>query len=208
MPNSVPLKEVEMPPPKTKSVTVGVKTYDATRPNGRKYFYREEVEQLRIQTRKGRYGLRNNTMILMAYYHGLRSIELVKLQWNSVNFNEATIHIKRAKGSKSGAHYLQGDELRALRKLKVTAKSIYIFESERGDSMTTANFRMILKRIGKKCGIDWASPHALRHGCGYELINKGVDVRQVQIWMGHSNIQNTTIYTELAPNATKNIWSQ
>jgi integrase len=206
MSNVVPLRQVETTAPNTKSVTVGTKGYDATRPNGRKHFYREEVELLREQAKQGRYGLRDNTMILMAYYHGLRSIELVELQWGSVNFNEATIHIQRAKGSKSGAHYLQGDELRALRKLKATAKSVYIFESERGASMTTASFRMMLKRLGKKCGIEWASPHALRHGCGYELINKGVDVRQVQVWMGHSNIQNTTIYTELAPNATKGIW--
>jgi site-specific recombinase XerD len=71
--------------------------------------------------------------------------------------------------------------------------------------VTTATFRMMLKRIGEKCGIEWAYPHALRHGC--ELINKGVDVRQVQVWMGNSNIQNITIYTELSPNVTKGIWN-
>lgn len=205
MSNVIALRVAEISEPITKSVTVD-RSYDVTRPNGRKHFFKSEVDILIKLAKKSRYGLRDSTMINTAYLHGLRSKELVDLEWDSVNFTDGTIYIKRAKGSKSGTHYLQGDELRALRKLQKLSKSRFIFESERGNSMTTASFRMLLKRLGNKCDIAWASPHALRHGCGYELINKGVDVRTVQVWMGHSNIQNTTIYTELAPNATKGIW--
>jgi type 1 fimbriae regulatory protein FimB len=38
------------------------------------------------------------------------------------------------------------------------------------------------------------------HGCGYHMTNKGVDIRVIQDWLGHQNIQHTVRYTELSPD--------
>ena len=43
-------------------------------------------------------------------------------------------------------------------------------------------------------GVKW-NAHALRHACGTALVDKGLDLRTVQVYMGHRNIQNTTKYT-------------
>jgi site-specific recombinase XerD len=48
--------------------------------------------------------------------------------------------------------------------------------------------------------------HMLRHGCGYKLINDGKDIRSLQVYLGHKNVQNTVRYTELAPNQFKDFW--
>jgi site-specific recombinase XerD len=49
--------------------------------------------------------------------------------------------------------------------------------------------------------------HMLRHACGYAaLANAGQDTRALQAYLGHSNIQNTTRYTALAPDRFKGFW--
>jgi type 1 fimbriae regulatory protein FimB/type 1 fimbriae regulatory protein FimE len=46
----------------------------------------------------------------------------------------------------------------------------------------------------------------LRHACGFKLANDGHDTRAIQEWIGHSNIQHTTRYTELTPKRFKSFW--
>ena len=46
-------------------------------------------------------------------------------------------------------------------------------------------------------------PHMLQHACGFKLANDGEDTRALQEWLGHSNIQHTTRYTELTPKRFK-----
>jgi type 1 fimbriae regulatory protein FimB/type 1 fimbriae regulatory protein FimE len=57
-------------------------------------------------------------MILMTYRHGLRVTELIGLQWSQVDFDHQVLHVSRLKGSKASTQPLQGDTLRALRKLR------------------------------------------------------------------------------------------
>jgi type 1 fimbriae regulatory protein FimB len=63
----------------------------------------------------------------------------------------------------------------------------------------------MLERVGERAGIK-VHPHMLRHACGYELINRGKDLRTIQAWLGHKNVQNTTIYTALNSAAFRHIW--
>ena len=50
-------------------------------------------------------------------------------------------------------------------------------------------------------------PHMLRHACGFKLANDGKDTRALQEWLGHSNIQHTTRYTELTPERFKSFFA-
>ena len=60
--------------------------------------------------------------------------------------------------------------------------------------------------ITKRAGLRKITPHMLRHGCGYALINKGYDVRVVQDYLGHKDIRNTAIYTRLDDKQFKGLW--
>lgn len=106
------------------------------RPNSeirpREHLTEREVERM-IEAAKGnRRGQRDATMILICFRHGLRVSELCELQWSDVEFETATLNLRRAKGGAPGTHPLLGDELRALRVLKRETKSPFIFVSERG----------------------------------------------------------------------------
>jgi integrase len=96
------------------------------------YLTPPEVETLIKAARKGRYGHRDATLILVAYRHGLRAIELCDLEWSQVEFDRAaTLHVRRAKNGKPAAHPIRGDELRALRELQRQTGGGYVFETER-----------------------------------------------------------------------------
>ncbi|MGA8323539.1 MAG: tyrosine-type recombinase/integrase, partial [Xanthobacteraceae bacterium] len=104
--------------PRNENRTVPVRpSNDDLRP--REYLTPGEVETLIKAARDGRYGHRDATLILVAYRHGLRAIEICDLEWSQVEFGRnATLHVRRAKNGKPAAHPIRGDELRALHKLK------------------------------------------------------------------------------------------
>ena len=88
----------------------------------------------------------------------------------TLEFETATLHIRRAKGGTTTTHPLLGDELRALRALKREAKSAFTFVSERGAPFTVAGLAKLIERagIGAKIGFK-VHPHMLRHAAGFVL---------------------------------------
>ena len=73
--------------------------------------------------------------------------------------------------------------------------------------LSAEGFPRTVKRAGvvAKLGIK-AHAHMLRHAYGFKLANDGIDTRALQAYFGHSNIQNTARYTELASGPFKNFW--
>jgi type 1 fimbriae regulatory protein FimB/type 1 fimbriae regulatory protein FimE len=177
----------------------------------REYLMAAEVEDLTAAARKSsRYGHRDATMILLAYRHGLRAGELCNLQWHQVELTAGRLHVRRSKRGTPSVHPIQGDEIRALRRLQREQRpGPFVFCSERGGPMTAKSFHTLVARVGERAAMAFPiHPHMLRHGCGYALANAGHDTRAIQAWMGHKNIQHTVRYTELAPDRFKNFWRQ
>ena len=183
------------------------------RPNAevrsREYLTQAEVERLIEAAGDNRNGHRDATMVLVAYRHGLRAIELVALRWDAVDFTHSRLHVRRVKNGSPSVHPLSGRELRALRRLQreQEPKSSFVFTSERGAPFSIAGWRKMVMRLGRAAKFDVAiHPHMLRHACGYKLANDGVDTRSLQAYLGHKNIQHTVRYTELAPTRFKDFW--
>ena len=85
----------------------------------REYLTTREIERLMAAARKSsRYGHRDATMILIGYRHGLRASELCDLQWSQVELTAGRLHVRRAKSGSPSVHPMQGDEIRALRRLQ------------------------------------------------------------------------------------------
>jgi type 1 fimbriae regulatory protein FimB/type 1 fimbriae regulatory protein FimE len=63
-----------------------------------------EVEKLIVAARSNRHGARDSTIILIAFRHGLRAPELCELQWSDVEFETATVYLRRAEGGVIGTH--------------------------------------------------------------------------------------------------------
>ena len=135
--------------------------------------------------------------------------ELVDLCWDQIDFEQATLAVRRVKRGTPSTHPIRGDELRALRKLsrEQEPKSPFVFTSERGAPFTTAGFARMVERVGEAAKLGFkAHPHMLRHATGFALANAGHDTRALQAWLGHRNIQHTVRYTELSPGRFKDFW--
>src|ERR1035437_5908043 len=136
------------------------------RPNSefrsREHLTETEVEKLIEAAKDNRYGHRDVTMILVAYRHGLRASEVCDLRWEQIDWNSATLHVRRVKSGKPSTHPIRGDELRALRKLQREApKSPFVFVSERGGPFTTDSFNWMVKARGAESRL--SVPSACTH---------------------------------------------
>jgi type 1 fimbriae regulatory protein FimB/type 1 fimbriae regulatory protein FimE len=114
----------------------------------REYLTQREIDKLMDAARSGsRYGHRDSTMILIAYRHGLRASELCDLQWSQVDFNAGTLRVRRRKQGSPGTHPLQGDEIRALKRMQ---RGRFVFLTERDGPMTPKAFHALFARIGQR----------------------------------------------------------
>ena len=97
---------------------------------------------------------------------------------------------------------MQGDEIRALRRLqREQGASPHVFSSERGGPLTPKSFHTLFARIGLRAKMPFPiHPHMLRHACGYALANAGHDTRALQAYLGHKNIQHTVSRVKM-PNS-------
>jgi type 1 fimbriae regulatory protein FimB/type 1 fimbriae regulatory protein FimE len=174
--------------------------------NRRQYFTETELDKLIGAARKGRYGHRDATLILIMARHGLRVTEAVDLEWGQIDFTRAHLHVRRLKGGIASVHPIQGDELRALRELRRQSQGAFVFASERGGPMTRFNVSKMVEAAGERAGLPYAHPHMLRHTCGHLLADAGHDTRRLQLWLGHVDIKHTAHYSELSARPFKEFW--
>src|ERR1700722_715714 len=122
------------------------------RPNAelrsREYLTDAEVDKLIAAAKGNRYSHRDATMILVAYRHGFRASELVDLRWDQIDFDNATLAVRRAKKGTPATPPTRGDELRALPRLQreQDPKSAFVFTSERGAPFSPAGFARMIER--------------------------------------------------------------
>jgi site-specific recombinase XerD len=175
----------------------------------REYLTHHEVDKLRKTTKIiGRNGQRDDALILMMFRHGLRVGEVIALRWDQVDLQQGLLHVHRLKNGIPSTHPLRGIELRALRQLQRDYfDSTYVFVSERKSPLTDRSVRHIIARAGRLAEFSFTiHPHMLRHSTGFYLANQGHDTRSIQSYLGHANIKNTVIYTEISPNRFKDFW--
>lgn len=175
------------------------------RPNrfyrSREHLTPKEVHQLiDAAGESGRHRLRDRTLLLMMFRHGLRVGEACLLKWDAVMFDEAAIAITRLKGSNSGVHRLQPDEVDALNTLRHVYPGYWLFMNERGKPLTPDSIAKIIARAGITANLPLpVHPHMMRHSCGYFLAEQGLPTRDIQEYLGHRNIQHTVRYTAANP---------
>lgn len=144
---------------------------------------------------------RDRPLFLLAYRHGLRASEVGLLHVPDVDFKNLRVSIHRLKGSISGVHPLQADEARLLKAWLRSrgTESPILFPSNRNLPISRKMLDVLIKGYGEKAKL---SPekrhfHTLKHSIATHLLDAGAELRFVQDWLGHSNIQNTVIYTYL-----------
>ena len=144
---------------------------------------------------------RDKAMIEILYATGMRISELVNLKLTDIDFNRSVLKVF-GKGSKERLVPYGEKASEALRiyledRKKLDSKDVFL--SNRGTRITRGAFwqriKIYIKRENLKSSI---SPHTLRHAFATHLLNRGADLRSVQILLGHSDLSTTQIYTHIA----------
>ena len=144
---------------------------------------------------------RDKAMIEILYATGMRISELVNLKLTDIDFNRSELKVF-GKGSKERLVPYGEKAAEALRiyledRKKLDSKDVFL--SNRGTRITRGAFwqriKIYIKRENLKSSI---SPHTLRHAFATHLLNRGADLRSVQILLGHSDLSTTQIYTHIA----------
>ena len=166
----------------------------------------QEVEKLlEAPSSSSLFGQRDRAMLELLYSCGLRVSELINLSYHNINLKEEFIRI-HGKGNKErvlpmgemAIDYLMKYETNARPILLKNGQSDSYFLSNRGSAMSRQNFFYIIKAYANQVGIDKPlSPHSLRHAFATHLVQKGADLRSVQLMLGHSDISSTQLYTHI-----------
>lgn len=148
-------------------------------------------------------------MILLCFIHGFRVSELTGIKLTDIDFLSKTIYIRRLKSGFSTKQPLHPRELELLNqwmlirpKYQKKKNSEWLFLSRSGERLSRQRFYSLLRNYGENAQLPIAAhPHMLRHACGYELAEQGLDTRLIQDYLGHRNIRHTVHYT--ASNAAR-----
>lgn len=144
---------------------------------------------------------RDKAIFMIAYRHSLRASEIGLLRVSDLDLKRLRIMLHRLKGSLSGEHPLQADEARALKAwLKSRGNdSPTLFPSRRGLPISHQMLDVLMKEYGELAAIPKEKRHfhVLKHSIATHLLDAGAELRFLQDWLGHSNIQNTVIYAAL-----------
>lgn len=161
-------------------------------------------------------GHRDRAMLELLYATGLRVSELINLKQSQINFNQGVLRII-GKGDRErliplgeeSQHWIKEFINGPRMEILLERQTDYLFPTRRGDRMTRQAFWHIIKRYAEKAGVrQKLSPHSLRHAFATHLLNRGADLRVVQMLLGHSDLSTTQIYTHVARERLKDLHAE
>ncbi len=184
------------------------------------YLSKEEVQNILMQAEKDTtfLGQRNMIMLYLLYVSGMRVSELISLSISDINFETGFIMIL-GKGDKQRIVPVPFSIIDLLKNYIINLQNdfpernnTYLFPVLYGKKIKPLSRQscwMILKRICIDSGIKRpVSPHQLRHSFATHMLEKGVDLRSLQVLLGHENINTVQIYTHVETSHLRKIYDK
>jgi len=181
-----------------------------------KFLDLEEVDRLLAQPDVSRpRGLRDKALISVLYATGLRVSELISLKLPNLHLQEGYLTCI-GKGDKErivpigqeATDWVQKYLAEARPKL-VPKSSPWLFVNARGGPLSRVGFWKLLKEYGLKAGITRnISPHVLRHSFATHLLDRGADLRAIQMMLGHADLSTTQIYTHVLEARLRSVYDR
>jgi integrase/recombinase XerD len=182
-----------------------------------KYLSLDEVDRLVAAPDVGTtLGLRDRAMIEILYATGVRVSELVAIRLTDLHLDEQYMTCI-GKGNKErlvpigneASGWVTKYARSARRELLGARTSARLFVNARGGSLSRVGFWKILKRYGRQAGLPRTlSPHVLRHSFATHLLERGADLRAIQMMLGHSDLSTTQIYTHVLESRLRMIYDR
>lgn len=162
------------------------------------------------------FGQRDKAILELMYATGLRISEVIHLTFDDLYLEESFLRVL-GKGNKERVvpfgekaeqfirEYLKNSRPKILKE----KKNDFVFLNRNGESLSRQGLWKIIKGYGRKLGISTnLTPHTLRHSFATHLLEKGADLRSIQMMLGHSSISTTEIYTYVAKKRVKQAYDK
>ncbi|MGH9407089.1 MAG: site-specific tyrosine recombinase XerD [Terriglobia bacterium] len=161
-------------------------------------------------------GLRDKAMLELLYATGLRVSELVSLRLEDFDANTGILRCV-GKGGKERLVPIGRSALKAVDaylrdargKLLKRGAAPFLFLNRRGTRLSRVGFWKIIKRYAQAAAIGTpVTPHVIRHSFATHLLERGADLRSIQLMLGHSDISTTQIYTHVVTGRLKQVYDK
>ncbi len=148
-------------------------------------------------------GIRDRAMIALLYASGLRVTELVELTIDRIDLGESQLRVL-GKGSKERMTFIDQEASERIQRylsdvrMRVRTKEKILFLTRLSKGFTRQGVWVMIRKHGQSAGIATSlTPHTLRHSFATHLLMNGLDIRSIQLLLGHADIQTTEIYTRV-----------
>lgn len=165
-----------------------------------KYFSNGELKALfkAIERDNSKHKNRNEAIFKIAYYCALRASEVGLLKSEDFNNSRNELYCRRLKGSLNNTiRIIDIDILRSLKRHLRTNSNEIIFISQKGNPISRKTLDSLMKKYCMEANINDKSKwhfHTLKHTRAVDLAEMGLDLKEIQYWLGHKEISNTQIY--------------
>ena len=167
-----------------------------------KYFTNKELKSLfrAIENDDSKYAARNEAIFKIAYYCALRVSEVSLLEKDDFNNSRNELYCRRLKGSYNNTlKIIDADILRTLKRhlRNNPGQSKYIFISRNNKPISRKMLDYLMKKYCEEAKIQDKSKwhfHTLKHTRAVDLAEQGLDLKEIQYWLGHKEVNNTQIY--------------
>jgi integrase/recombinase XerD len=158
-------------------------------------------------------GLRDKAMLELLYATGMRVSELVHLRCSDIDSGLGIVRCL-GKGNKERLIPVGKSALRAVEAYLLGRSAFckngqepFLFLNRRGGPLSRVGFWKILAGYGRRAGISVPlAPHLVRHSFATHLLERGADLRSIQLMLGHSDISTTQIYTHVLTQRLKQVY--
>jgi integrase/recombinase XerD len=153
---------------------------------------------------------KHKAALSVAYGAGLRAMEVVALKVSDVDSKRMMLRVEQGKGGKDRFAMLSPQLLELLRDWwRIARPAVWMFPGrDRVSPMTTRQLNRVCHMAAERAGLpSWVAPHTLRHSFATHLLEQNIDVRVIQVLLGHAKLDTTARYTQVATNIIREVMS-
>jgi integrase/recombinase XerD len=155
-------------------------------------------------------GPKHKAALSVAYGAGLRAMEVVALKVSDIDSKRMMLRVEQGKGRKDRFAMLSPQLLELLRDWwRIARPEVWMFPGrDRINAMTTRQLHRVCHMAAELAGLPkWVAPHTLRHSFATHLLEQSIDIRVIQVLLGHAKLDTTARYTHVATNIIREVMS-
>jgi integrase/recombinase XerD len=155
-------------------------------------------------------GAKHKAALSVAYGAGLRAMEVVALKVCDIDSKRMMLRVEQGKGRKDRFAMLSPQLLELLRDWwHIARPPVWMFPGrDRISPMTTRQLNRVCHMAAELAALPkWVAPHTLRHSFATHLLEQNIDIRVIQVLLGHAKLDTTARYTQVATNIIREVMS-